>query len=118
MATSAIWKNTYRECATTLAPILMSFSRSVVIDQCLTPLGRASRRRKLPRLYARANNCRRDLIVHEVVAGKPCPLHRVLARLDPLLCRPAPVVEMHHASGSVAEVRDDEAHSGEQFVAI
>jgi len=29
MATSAIWKTTYRECATTFAPILMSFSRSV-----------------------------------------------------------------------------------------
>jgi ABC-type transport system substrate-binding protein len=55
-ATSAIWNTTYRECATTLAPILMSFSRSVVSDQCFTAGGRASRRRKLPRLYARANS--------------------------------------------------------------
>ncbi len=32
-ATSAIWKITYPECLTTLAPILISFSRSVVNDQ-------------------------------------------------------------------------------------
>ncbi len=38
-ATSAIWKITYRELVTTLAPILINFSRSVVSDQCLTDLG-------------------------------------------------------------------------------
>ena len=32
-ATSAIWKITCRECCTTFAPILMSFSRNVVNDQ-------------------------------------------------------------------------------------
>ena len=58
-ATSAIWKTTYRECATTFAPILMSFSRNVVSDQCFTAGGRASRRRKLPRLYASTNSCGR-----------------------------------------------------------
>ena len=41
-ATSAIWKTIYRECATTFAPILMSFSRSVVSDQCFTPFGSAA----------------------------------------------------------------------------
>jgi len=35
-ATSAIWNTTYRECLTTLAPILISFSRKVVSDQCST----------------------------------------------------------------------------------
>ena len=39
-ATSAIWNVTYPECVTTLAPILISFSRSVVNDQCFTDLGR------------------------------------------------------------------------------
>ncbi len=55
-ATSAIWKVTYLECQTTLAPILISFSRSVVTDQCFTDLGNARRRRKFPRLYARASS--------------------------------------------------------------
>jgi hypothetical protein len=31
--TSARWKNTYFACRVTLAPILISFSRSVVSDQ-------------------------------------------------------------------------------------
>jgi hypothetical protein len=35
---------------------LISFSRSVVSDQCFTEHGSANRRRKLPRLYARANS--------------------------------------------------------------
>ncbi len=35
-ATSASWKVTYRPWLTTLAPILISFSRSVVYDQCST----------------------------------------------------------------------------------
>ncbi len=42
--TSAIWKMTYLACETTFAPILMSFSRSVVGDQCFALGGSASRR--------------------------------------------------------------------------
>ena len=38
-ATSAIWKMTYRAWVTTLAPILISFSRNVVSDQCFTDRG-------------------------------------------------------------------------------
>ena len=57
--TSAIWKNTYFEWRTTFAPILISFSRIVVIVQCFTGAGNTSRRRKLPRVYARANSWRR-----------------------------------------------------------
>jgi hypothetical protein len=49
-ATSASWNVTYFECRVTFAPVLMSFSRSVVSDQCRTGFGNASRRRKLPRL--------------------------------------------------------------------
>ncbi len=45
-ATSASWN-------VTLSPILTSFSRNVVSDQCLTSRGRTSRRKKLPRLYRR-----------------------------------------------------------------
>ena len=55
-ATSSIWKTTCREWVTTLAPILMSFSRSVVNDQCLPGFGNANRRKKFPKLYARAKS--------------------------------------------------------------
>ena len=53
-ATSANWNVTYRPWRTTLAPILTSFSRSVVRDQCSTSFGKASVRMKLARLYASA----------------------------------------------------------------
>ena len=46
-ATSANWKTTYLACVTTLAPILTSFSRSVVRLQCRTGLGRTTCRRTL-----------------------------------------------------------------------
>jgi hypothetical protein len=58
-ATSASWNVTYFASRVTLAPILISFSLSVVSDQYRTGFGKASRRRKLPRLYANANNCKR-----------------------------------------------------------
>ena len=58
-ATSANWKMMYLACATTLAPILTSFSRSVVSVQPWIGFGSTSCRRKLARLYARANNCNR-----------------------------------------------------------
>src|SRR6516225_1433234 len=56
---SASWKVRYLAWATTLAPILISFSRSVVSVQPLIGLGSTSCRRKLARLYAKANNCNR-----------------------------------------------------------
>jgi hypothetical protein len=49
-ATSASWNVTYFACRVTLAPILISLSRSVVSDHYPTGFGKASRRRKLPRL--------------------------------------------------------------------
>src|SRR5262249_15549963 len=45
----------------------------------------------------------------------PRPLDRVLPFLDPLLRRPAPVVEGDDPLGGAAEVRDDEAHAGVQL---
>ena len=59
-ATSAIWKVTYLACRTTLAPILINFSGKVVIVQVFMGRGSTSRRRKLPRLYARANPPKAD----------------------------------------------------------
>ena len=49
-ATSAIWKVTYRPWLTTLAPILISFSRKLVSDHGSAVFGMASVRMKLPRL--------------------------------------------------------------------
>ena len=50
IATSASWNVTYRPWLTTLAPILISFPRGVVNDQCLTSSRNASVRTKLTML--------------------------------------------------------------------
>jgi len=49
----------YFACVTTFAPILISVSRSVVSVQPWIALGSTSCRRKLARLYAKANSCNR-----------------------------------------------------------
>jgi len=49
-ATSAIWKTTFRAWRTTFAPILISFSRSVVNVQWRTERGSTACRRKFPGL--------------------------------------------------------------------
>ena len=49
-ATSASWNVTYFECRVTFAPILTSFSRRVVSDQCFTSWGSANRRKKFAKL--------------------------------------------------------------------
>jgi hypothetical protein len=46
MVTSAIWNVTYRAWVTTFAPISISFSLKVVIDQCLTGDGAISHKSK------------------------------------------------------------------------
>src|SRR5262249_27416852 len=72
-ATSANWKRTYLECLTTLPLIVITSPRSVGSAEPRIGLGSPSCRRKLPRLYARANNCnppalslnrRHDSLVH------------------------------------------------------
>ena len=45
-ATSAIWKNTYRECATTFAPILIGFSRSPDLHRDQRPVLHRLRQRQ------------------------------------------------------------------------
>src|ERR1039457_2779515 len=42
-------------------------------------------------------------------------LHRLLSLFDPLLCRPALVVEAHHAPARCLQVGHDESDSGEQL---
>ena len=48
-------RSTPRACRTRRPPILISLTCTLRSDQCLTALGRHSRRRKFPRLYARTN---------------------------------------------------------------
>src|SRR5262245_18085910 len=89
IATSAIWKATWRPWLTTFAPILIGFSFRLVSDQSL--IGWAS-----PACAGNFRGCRRS---HEAggarrwprtfLHGQPRPLDRALALLDPLLACPA-----------------------------
>ncbi len=49
------------------------------------------------------------LVVAEAVAGKPCPVDRVLAFLDVLLRRATAVVELRHPLGGPRQVGHDKA---------
>ena len=55
------------------------------------------------------------LVIHEVVATQPRPLHRILALLDPLFRRAAMVVEPYDPPWRPTQVRHDEAHPREQL---
>ncbi len=56
-----------------------------------------------------------DFIVAEPLAGQSCPVDRVLAFLDVLLCRAALIIEAHDPFGVHRQVGDDEADTGEQL---
>jgi hypothetical protein len=58
----------------------------------LDAVGQGQPPQEVAQVVRRGEQLQADLVVHEVVAGQPRPLHRVLALLDPLLGRPATVV--------------------------
>ena len=75
-------------------------------------------RQEVAQVVRQGEHLKPDLIVHGIAATHPRPLDRVFALLDPLLRRAAPVVKLHHAGSSSAQVRDDEAHAGEQLALV
>ena len=54
-------------------------------------------------------------IVQEVVTRKSSPFYCILAFLDPLLRRAAPVVKLHYRVITPTQVRDNEAHAWKQL---
>src|SRR5262249_30747139 len=114
MATSAIWKITWRPWLTTFAPILISFSFRLVSDQSLIGSGVASVRGSC-RLVGEHMKLKPHRVCGERSARQSRPLDRAFALLDPLLARPALVVESNDALGRVAHVRHDEADAGIKF---
>ncbi len=117
-ATSASWNGIVRPCRTTVAPILISFSRSVVSDHCSTASGKASVGGKLRRLSAQRAPLRTYLVDAEAVARKPGPVDRVPALTYALLRRAALSVEGHPPLGLPAEIGDHEADTGKKFAGV
>ena len=56
-----------------------------------------------------------DLVINEVMAGKPRPPYGILAFLDPLLRRPPLIVKTHHSFFRPAQIGDDESDAREQL---
>src|SRR5262245_19440184 len=59
-----------------------------------------------------------DLVGAEAVAGEPGPVDGFLALLDPLLGRPALIVETDDRSVRPGQGGNDEAHSREEFAEV
>ena len=113
--TSDNWKINRRECRTRRPPILISLTCTLRSDQCLTALGRHSRRRQVPKVVRQNEQRQTHPVGHEPMARQPSPVQGVLALFDPLLGCPSSIVETHHSFGASRHVRDDEAHPREQL---
>src|ERR1039457_5411064 len=98
-ATSAIWKTTFLAWHTTFAPILISFSRNVVNDQCRTALGNTACRRKFPMLYASTNSCSRTWLSTKSWHESRVHLTAFLPSLIHCSAVPRSVVEPNHPFG-------------------
>src|SRR5262249_30677312 len=93
-ATCARWKVMYLAWATTLAPILISFSRSVVSAQSRIGLGMKDQLpEEVGQVVRQGNQLQPRRAILETPARQLGPMHRVLALLDPLLRRASLVVE-------------------------
>jgi hypothetical protein len=121
-ATSAIWEITHRECVTTLAPILMSFSGSPDVRRNQRPVLHRPRQRQptqeVAQVARQGEQVQTELAVHEVAATQPRPLDGILAFASLPLRRTAIVVERDHPPGRTAEVRHDEADAREQIALV
>src|SRR5262249_41958862 len=99
MATSG-WKITERPSRTTFAPILMRWS-AILLDR----LQRRQRAQEIAEVVGERMKLEPHRIGGERSARQSRPLHRAFALLDPLLARPALVVESSDALGLAAHVR-------------
>jgi len=73
---------------------------------------------EVPEVVREDKELQPDMIVAEVMTGKPRPIHRILAFLDALFHSSSLVVEMDDVLLVPAEVGDDEPDSGEELATM
>ena len=93
----------------TFAPILISFSSSVVSDQSLIGSGGGRRAQKIAEVAGERVKLKAKDVAGEGAARHPRPFDRALALLDPLFAGSALVVESDDVLGGAAYVGHDEA---------
>ena len=81
-------------------------------------LGQGERAQDVAEIVGQCMKLKPDGIVAEPSAREARPLDGVLALLDVLLSRAAPIVEGHHPLGRPAEIGDDEPDTGKQLAGV
>jgi hypothetical protein len=81
-------------------------------------LWQSSLTEEVPKVVRKDKELQADMIVAEVMTGKPRPIHRILAFLDALFCSSSMIVEMDDILRSPAKVGDDEPDSGEELATM
>ena len=87
-----------------------------LLTQCserplLHRLGQYQSPQKITKVVTQSKELKSDLIIHKIVAGKPCPVQGVLTFLDPLLRCASFVIELHDIARFPPKVRDYEVDS-------
>jgi len=73
---------------------------------------------EIPKVVREDKELQPDMIVAEVMTGKPRPIHRIFPFLDALFRSSPMVVEMDDVLRSPAEVGDDEPDSREELATM
>ena len=81
-------------------------------------LWQSSLTEEVPKVVRKDKELQTDMIVAEVMTGKPRPIHRILAFLDALFRCPSVVVEMDNVLLAPSEVGDNEPDSGEELATM
>ncbi len=70
---------------------------------------------KITKVVSQSKELKSDLIIHKIMAGKPCPIQHVFAFLNPLLGRASLVTELHDIARFPPKVRDYEVDSWKEL---
>ena len=61
-------------------------------------LGQRQPPQKVTEIIGQSEQLKANLIIHEIMAGKPCPLQGIFTFLDPLFGCATLVVKLHHVA--------------------
>jgi hypothetical protein len=100
----------FPECLTTLAPILMSFSRSVLSDHFFIDLGNCQTPQEITRVVSQSKELKTNLIIHEIMTRKLHPVQGVFAFLNPLLSSASLSIKLDDIARFPQEIRDYEVY--------
>ncbi len=78
-------------------------------------LGQRQTPQEVAKIVSQSEELKANLIIHEIMARKPCPLQGVFTFLDPLFCCATLVVELQYVAVFPAKVRNYKTYSWKKF---